>query len=196
MTKTSLPTVLQVALQPERDDRRDRELLAELAAGKREALGELYDRHVASLYRHACALVRRRDEADDLVQVVFVKLATTGGSLLGVRKPRSYMHRILSTSWIDEQRDRAARREEPLEAAVPTASITLDPGASRDSCLDVERALALLPDAQREVVVLHLVVGFSLRETGRITGVGTFTAASRCRLGLARMRRLLESRST
>ncbi len=70
-----------------RDDRADRALLGELASGRREALGELYDKHAASLFRHALALTRRRDEAEDLVQAVFVKLATTGAELLGVRTP-------------------------------------------------------------------------------------------------------------
>jgi RNA polymerase sigma-70 factor, ECF subfamily len=181
-------------VQPGRDDRRDRELLARLAAGESDALGELYDRHALSLYRHARALARCRDEADDLVQVTFVKLATTGAPLLGVRNPASYLHRILWTSWIDEQRGRAAKSEQPLETAVASGHMRSDPGASQDGRLDVERALTVLPDAQREAVILHIVLGFSLRETGRITGVSTFTAASRYRLAMERMRKTLEGR--
>ncbi len=87
-----------------RDDRRDRELLGDLAAGGPNALGELYDRHAASLFRHAIALTRRRPDAEDLVQAVFVKLATTGAELLGVRQPASYLHRMLHTTWLDGQR--------------------------------------------------------------------------------------------
>ena len=64
------------------------QLLGDLAAGKAEALGELYDRHAASLFRHALALSRRRPDAEDLVQAVFVKLATTGAELVGVRRLR------------------------------------------------------------------------------------------------------------
>ena len=89
------------------DDRRDRELLGDLASGRPEALGELFDRHVASLFRHALVLTRQRPEAEDLVQAVLVKLATTGAELLGVRQPASYLHRMLHTTWIDGQRRKA-----------------------------------------------------------------------------------------
>jgi len=56
------------------------------------------------------------------------------------------------------------------------------------------RALGALPVAQREVIVLHLAQGFTFREIGRIASVPTFTAASRYRLGLERLRRTLISR--
>ncbi len=39
-----------------------------------------------------------------------------------------------------------------------------------------------LPAEQREVIVLHLMEGFSFREVGRLTGVSLFTAAARYRL--------------
>ncbi|MGE5358850.1 MAG: RNA polymerase sigma factor [Bacteroidales bacterium] len=175
----------------QRDDPHDRQLLARLAAGEGEALGELYDRHIASLYRHACGLTKRREEADDLVQAVFVKLATIGAALLGVRKPASYLHRMLRTTWLDAQRRRVLRSEQSIESG-PQSDGGVQPRL--DSGLDTERALAVLSDDQREVVALHVLAGFSLRETGRITGVSTFTAASRYRLALARMRKFLEGR--
>src|SRR5204863_6594060 len=61
-----------------RDTRRDRELLAALAAGSPQALAELYERHVDPLFRHAFVLTRNRSDAEDLVQGVFLKLAGTG----------------------------------------------------------------------------------------------------------------------
>ncbi len=57
--------------------------------------------------------------------------------------------------------------------------------------MDMARALDDLPAEQREVVVLHLVEGFSFREIGRLTGVSLFTAAGRYRLAVARLRKSL-----
>ncbi len=51
------------------------------------------------------------------------------------------------------------------------------------------RVLAELPTLQREVIVLHLVEGFSFLEIGRLTGVSMFTAAGRYRLAINRLRR-------
>jgi len=135
------------------------------------------------------AISRRPAEAEDLVQTVFVKLATTGADLLAVRKPASYLHRILRTVWVDAWRREASTGEEqPLEAGAGRSGHTrLDETAA----LDVERALRRLPDHQREVVELHLVEGFSFREIGRMTGVSIWTATGRYRLAVGRLRNLL-----
>jgi RNA polymerase sigma-70 factor (ECF subfamily) len=167
-----------------RDHRRDRELFGDLAAGGPEALAELYDRHAASLFRHGLALTRRTPDAEDLVQAVFVKLATTGAALAGVRAPASYLHRMLHTTWLD-----AARRVTTGERAVER--VTVESGWApppMEESIDIARALEALPPPQREVIVLHLVEGFSFREIGRATGVSLFTAAARYRLGITRLR--------
>src|SRR5438874_2745228 len=96
--------VIQAVVPGAPDTRRDRELLGEVASGRAEAVAELYDRHAASLYRHAVALTRHIADAEDLVHAVFLKLATTGAELLGVRSPASYLHRMLHTTWIDSRR--------------------------------------------------------------------------------------------
>ena len=170
-----------------RDDRGDHQLFVDLAAGRPEALGALYDRHAASLFRHALALARTRPDAEDLVQAVFVKLATTGAVLSGINAPANYLHRMLHTTWLDTHRrritgDRVVNKTERDSHATP--------GSSADS-IDLERALDALPVAQREVIVLHLVEGFSFREVGRLTGVSLFTAAARCRLAIRRLRKTL-----
>ena len=170
-----------------RDDRRDRELLGELAAGGRNALGDLYDRHAASLFRHALVLTRRRADAEDLVQAVFVKLVTTGAELLGVRQPASYLHRMLHTTWLDAYRRTAAGERIVEHLTMPTHG----PRPDIEASMDMARALNALPAEQGEVVALHLVEGFSFREIGRLTGVSLFTAAGRYRLGLARLRKSL-----
>jgi RNA polymerase sigma-70 factor (ECF subfamily) len=161
--------------------------LRDLGAGKPEALGELYDRHAASLFRHALALTRRRPEAEDLVHAVFVKLATTGAALVDVRTPAHYLHRMLHTAWIDAGR-RTLTAERVAEFVTPQSYAWQTGGAE---AIDLARALDDLPPAQREVIVLHLVEGFSFRETGRLTGVSLFTAAARYRLAIGRMKATL-----
>ena len=59
--------VIQAVVPGAPDTRRDRELLGEVASGRAEALAELYDRHAASLYRHAVALTRQVAQAKSCV---------------------------------------------------------------------------------------------------------------------------------
>lgn len=164
--------------------RRDRELFGGLVAGRPEALAELYDRHAASLFRHAVVLTRRLPDAEDLVQAVFVKLATTGAELAGVRSPAGYLHRMIHTTWMDVRR----RMITGERAAEQVNTETIWPRPAVEESIDIARALDDLPAAQREVIVLHLVEGFSFREIGRATGVSLFTAAARYRLAIARLR--------
>ena len=171
------------------DDRRDRDLLQRVAAGDREALATLYDLHADRLFGHAFAITRNRADAQDLVQSTVVRLAALGPAVGHIRHPGRYLHRAVRTASIDLARRRALRDEPPVDATwlEPPAS-----GAdSADDQIAVHEALARLSVEQREAVMLHVVEGLSFREVGLATGVATFTAASRYRLALARMRRIL-----
>ena len=192
MTKTAFPLVIRAGVRAPRDERRDAECFARLVRGDRSALGDLYDRHAASLFRHGLALTRRHSEAEDLVQAVFVKLATTGAPLLAVRQPVNYLHRILHAAWIDNQRRPGVVSE--MAIGEKEQFLAQESTTRMESALDVTRALAGLPAAQRQAVQLHLIEGFSFREAGRIAGVSMFTAASRYRAALDRLRVVLGKR--
>jgi RNA polymerase sigma-70 factor (ECF subfamily) len=158
-----------------------------MAHGDREALAELYDRHAAALYAHAVALARSQPDAEDLVQGLFVKLAALGVALLGVRSAGAYLHKMLRAAFLDGERHRIIAGEQPIEGA-ERAEAQDRPPVDR---LAVDAAMARLPVEQREVVWLHAVEGLTFREIGAITGTPMWTAASRYRLGVQRLRRLI-----
>jgi len=171
------------------DTRRDRELLGDLASGSAEAFAELYDRHAVSLYRHAVALTRHVADAEDLVHAVFVKLATTGAALLGVRAPANYLHRMLHTTWIDGGRRKTTGEQMVARAGRETVAWSGATGDALGDAIDIARVLEVIPVAEREAIVLHLTEGFSFREIGQMTGVSLFTAAGRYRQGIGRLRK-------
>jgi RNA polymerase sigma-70 factor, ECF subfamily len=189
MTKTDLPIVISTRVRIERDAHRDVRSLRRLVQGDRDALAELYDAHAASLYRHGLALTRSRSDAEDLVQVVFLKVATTGAELLAVRQPANYLHRILRTAWIDSRRRASTRRE--TQADPESVHPATNNAAATEVAIDVMRMIEQLPDVLREIVMLHLIEGFSFREAGHITGVSMFTVGSRYRAALAQLREMV-----
>jgi RNA polymerase sigma-70 factor, ECF subfamily len=192
MTKTGLPLVITAGVRRPRDDARDARSFGRLVRGDREALADLYDAHAGALFRHGLALTRRPFEAEDLVQAVFLKLATTGAALLTVRNPANYMHRILRAEWIDGQRRQVVAHNST--AGADDDCVAQEAAGDVESAIDVQGALAGLPALQREIVQLHLIEGFSFREAGRITGVSMFTAASRYRVALERLRKVMGER--
>jgi RNA polymerase sigma-70 factor, ECF subfamily len=162
--------------------------LSRLAGGDLDALGAIYDAWGRDLY--AAALWRTGSPADasDAVQDVFVKLATTRAKLAAVRRPKRYLLGIAHRAAID--RVRARRGDGPLDDAAFLESPSADPARAGDA-RRLSAALAQLPAPQREVVYLHEVQGLPFREVGSVTGVPTFTAASRYRLAIARLRTIL-----
>ncbi len=172
-----------------RDRHRDAVSLKRLVNGDPEALADLYDAHAAGLFRHGMALTGSRADAEDLVQTVFLKLATTGAPLLAVRSTPNYLHRILRTAWIDVRKRPSASREQPADPDADCAGA--GDAQATEAAIDVAGAAARLPAVQREIVTLHLIEGFSFREAGRITGVSMFTAATRYRAALQQLRQMV-----
>ncbi len=162
--------------------------LERLAAGDRAAVAELYDRFAAELYGLALWLCGSRPDAADVVQEVFLKLMRRRRRLGAVRNARAYLLRMTRTTAIDLHRRRRGRHE-PLEERL-LAPVVTDP-AARVEAQRLSRWLAKLPPRQRTAVYLRYYSDLSYAEIGRVTGVPTFTAASRCRLALRRLRRWL-----
>jgi RNA polymerase sigma-70 factor (ECF subfamily) len=161
-----------------------------LAAGDSSALEAIWDLASRRLYGLALWRTGSEEDARDVVQEVFVRLASKRRELGGVETPHVWLLAVTHNAAVDASRRTARHRTEPLENAAHVVAPGIDPeraaAASRTS-----HALAQLPPPQREAVLLHHVAGCSFREIAAITGVPAFTAASRCRLALARLRRLM-----
>jgi RNA polymerase sigma-70 factor (ECF subfamily) len=171
-----------------------RALFADLAEGRAAALEGLYDALAGDVYGLALWRTASPEDAADVLQDVFVRLAQARPKLRRIRDPRAYVLRIAHRASIDVHRRRRRRAEEPLE---DVHLVEKDSRAS-EVALDAERVsrrLRELPPEQREIVYLHLFAGCSFSEAARATGIPTFTAASRYRLALERLRRLLGAKS-
>ena len=193
MSRPAEPSELASAVPArDHDQRRWLDVFAALAEGQVRALDELYDLAAADAYRLALWRTGSVEDAEDVVQDVFVRIVEQAGRLASVRHPRRWLLTVTHLRAIDLVRSRKRRRTEPVEGVPYLEAVGTDP----DSVLEAERVSRLvhrLPAKQREVVLLRIFGGCTFREIGRITGVPTFTAASRHRLAIARLRRELET---
>lgn len=153
-------------------------------------LAALYETVADQLYALALWLTRVPEDAADVVSDVFVIVAQQGAALRSVRHGRAWLLTVTRRRALDLVRARERRRCEPLAAVDLVVAVEADAErqaeASRLSALLVE-----LPSEQREVLYLRHFADCSFAEIGRVTGVSLFTAASRQRLGLRRLRRLM-----
>ena len=183
-------------MQPSRQEADDRELMARLAAGERDALAPLMARHYRRLYRIALAYLRQPDDALDVVQEAFVKAYQNAERWDGAAEAGPWLARIAVNLSIDRWRRNKRRlqtftpmpegdHETALADTANTPQRSLDGREARDR---VRVALATLPERQRAVVTLRHYQELSLEEIAATLGMSLGTVKSTLHRALHRMR--------
>lgn len=151
----------------------------------RENLIEL----IPFLRAFARALCGRRDGADDLCQEALAKAWQNRATFEPGTNIKAWLFRILRNQFYSDKR-RAWRQKPWDDAALEQTLVT---SASQDSAValsEVVRALHLLPNEQREALILVAVGGFAYEEAAKICGCAVGTIKSR----VARARQELDGR--
>jgi RNA polymerase sigma-70 factor (ECF subfamily) len=163
-----------------------------LATGDQEAFAALYDRLALRLLRTAVTLTGSTPEAEDVVQDLFVDLARGRARLAEVADLEAYVFTMLRHS-LSRRRRRAAVGRRALEmltaARHHTGRLIQEPPAVADDGL--ARAVAALPQPQREVLALRFDGGLTFAEIAAIVGASINTVASRYRYALEKLRAVL-----
>jgi RNA polymerase sigma-70 factor (ECF subfamily) len=174
---------------------------AELALAERcrrgdlGAFEELYRTHAGRLYSVAFRMLGNTADAEDLLQEIFLsahrKLETfRGESALG-----TWLYRLSVNLCLDYLRSRTGRAiqlTDPLDDE-PGLHDTSSRGlADRTvSKMDLERALAQLPEGCRTAFILHDVEGLEHREVAEVMGIAEGTSKSQVHKARLRLRSLL-----
>lgn len=166
-------------------DAEDRALLRAHLAGDQHAFDDLVRRHRQRLWAVALRTLRDPEEAADAVQDACLSAFRSADSYRGDARVTTWLHRIVVNACLDRARRRAVRPTVPLPEQLPADSH--DRLAERETGLDVERALATLPDEQRLALVLVDLEGFSVLEAATVLGLPEGTVKSRCFRGRARL---------
>jgi RNA polymerase sigma-70 factor, ECF subfamily len=167
-------------------------LIAGLVAGDERAYAGLYDRFSARLFRTAMGVVRSRQDAEDVVQEVFLGVLKSRRRLEDVRDLTTYLFTALrrAAGRIAAQR---ARGPTLSESAIGFAPAAASPGDRSGPCGErLERALLALPAEQGEVIMPKIDGELTLAQTEEVVGVSMNTAASRYRYALEKLRNALE----
>jgi len=177
----------------------DRELMARLAGGDKDALTPLVERHYRRLYRIALGYLRQREDALDVVQEAFVKVFQAAGRWDGSADAGPWLSRVTVNLSIDRWR-RNKRRGQTFSPLVEGdhLEVLADRGPApdrgvvgRESGERLATALRALPERQRAVVVLRHYQELSLEEIARTLGMSLGTVKSSLHRALHRMRATL-----
>jgi RNA polymerase sigma-70 factor (ECF subfamily) len=164
-----------------------------LAEGDERAYAELYDRFSGRLYRTALGMLGIGQDAEDIVQEVFMGILQSRHRLVDVRDLTAYLFVALRRAAGRCARRRA--RSSPLpEAAASELAAAANPQDRSGPCSELlDRALASLPAEQREVISLKIDGELTFAQIAQVIGVNMNTAASRYRYALEKLRAALEA---
>lgn len=184
-------------------DRSDEELLEAFRAGDADSLGALVARWEQPLFRFACRLLQRPEDARDVCQETFLRVLRKANRFRRGARFSTWMYQIA----LNLCRDQARRRkrwgmimadskafDERLRPAEPPSPGTYDPASAAERnelSQAVYQAMDQIPREQREVLIMKEYEGLKFKEIAEILGCPESTVKSRMYYGLSGLRSAL-----
>ena len=152
----------------------------------RSQYNQCVEQYADRLFRFAFSSLRNREEAEDVVQESFARVWERVKTI-DFAKAKSYLFTTAHHAMIDEVRhkQRFASVEEPLPVDAKTT-----PRQYPDVNEVLHKALATLPEAQRNALLLRDYEGYSYQEIGDITGM----SESQVKVNIFRARTALKNK--
>jgi RNA polymerase sigma factor (sigma-70 family) len=152
----------------------------------------LLEAEIPRLRRYARALTRDAARADDLVQNCLLRAVAKKHLWQDGTDLRAWVFTILHNQHVNDVR-RAVREGTSVSIEDMASVLTIQPSAAAALQLrDLERALAALPEEQRQVILLVGLEGMRYEEVAAILGIPIGTVRSRLSRGREMLRRLME----
>ena len=171
----------------------DRLLIWKFSRGNRDVLRRIYEKYLNHLLTLAMALLNDAGRAEDVVHDVFVSFAGSAKDFKLAGNLKSY----LTTCVMNRARDRIrTNRRGPtsLDAAESISSNLNGPEHAiiySEESQRLNRAIAQLPNEQREVIALRLKGEMTFSQIAKLHDVSVNTIQGRYRYGLNKLRSVL-----
>jgi RNA polymerase sigma-70 factor, ECF subfamily len=161
--------------------------------GDARAFEALYQQSVGRVYALCLRMARDSQRAEELTQDVFVRAWQRLESFRGESRFTTWLHRLAVNVVLQEGRSRGRRESREEVMADPEVWA----GGGRQETpglrLDLERAIAALPEGARTVVVLRDVYGYKYDEIASMQGVALGTVKAQIHRARRMIRERLES---
>jgi len=179
---------------PRTEARGDRDLAERVLSGDRDAFEGLYRQHSHRLYNLVYRMVGA-NEADDLLQDVFLQAYRKLGSYKGESSLGTWLYRLAANLCLDHLRSKQGKMGQVTDSldeedAAPLRS-PFRPAEANNARLDLEQGIAALPPSYRAAFVLHDVEGYQHDEIARILGIAEGSSKSLLHKARLRLRDML-----
>lgn len=159
--------------------------IASAAQGGREGLAELYRLTHAAVYGFALSIVKNAQDAEDVLQDVYLQVWQSAGGYRSQGKPMAWLLTIARNLSLSRLRERS--RTVSLSPEGWQARFAQTPAVTQDDRLALEALLEVLSDEERQVVALHAIAGLKHRETARLLSLPLSTVLSKYHRALKKL---------
>ncbi|NNF08022.1 MAG: RNA polymerase sigma factor [Candidatus Eisenbacteria bacterium] len=172
------------------------EVLKRVQKRETEALNLFFETYFDRAYAYVFRLVKDTYEAEDLVQIAFMKMHRAIHTLDTQRDPTSWVFAVVANTVRDHWRSRRYKqslRDKPLDEAPLTDDLTAeDLQEAQDAAKILERALGELSENLRAVVLLRDYEDLSYTEIANVLGIEEAAARKRHSRALGELRAALK----
>jgi len=173
----------------------DSALVDRCRAGDLTAFEEIYRLHSGKLFSLACRMLGNATDAEDLLQEIFLSAHRKLDGFRGESALGTWLYRLATNQCLDHLRSRASRSNQVTDTIEdePSLSDARTRGLADQTVakMDIERALAKLPEGARAAFVLHDIQGLEHREVAEALGIAEGTSKSQVHKARLRLRALL-----
>jgi len=163
------------------------DLISRAQSGDERAFEQLYRENLGRVYALCLRMTGNRTDAEELTQEAFVRAWRKIGSFRGESAFSTWLHRLTVNLVLTEFRSRSRRQDRvSLTDDLAQHDMPGKSGAPREK-VDIEAAIATLPDGARQVFVLYEIEGYKHDEIASMMGIASGTTKAQ----LHRARRLL-----
>jgi RNA polymerase sigma-70 factor (ECF subfamily) len=193
----ALNTFLVVRVRELEMELPDADLVSQVRLGDRRAADQLLQRYLRSCRAVALAVTGNEADADDVCQDAFVSAIERIDERRDPTRFGGWLLQIVRNRARNFLRHYKVRETEPLDDAVVDPGASTAAAAERNELRERLRAgLAQLPEAHREVVLLHDLEGWKHEEIARLLELPAGTVRSHLHHARRLLRRILEERGT
>lgn len=195
MAPMSTSKVVGIAPSPARADD---DLVGRFRQGDLGAFEEIYRRHAGRLYSLACRMTGNPSDGEDLLQDIFVQVHRKLTTFKGESALATWLYRLAMNVCLDHLRSRGVRMDQVSDSIDADGDPTPPADRGMEAALvvnriDLERAIARLPEGSRAAFLLHDVEGFEHQEVAAILGIAEGTSKSQVHKARLRLRRWLHA---
>jgi RNA polymerase sigma-70 factor (ECF subfamily) len=159
----------------------------QVQAGDWGAFKVFFDSHVERLYLYAMGFVKRREDAEDIVQEVFITLWEKRASVTCDGSLHAYLTRAVRNACIDHEMHARVERRYRAEMIATRQEAEDDDDNHESLYLRLHAALDTLPPRCREIFTLGCVDGMSYKEVAAATGTSVNTVKTQIKIAYKKL---------